>query len=112
MTDRTLILMWDDNGLEQLHDISAFDEESEAKVFAILAGTEPPPDSFPNIMPMRLRAMYNTPRNYKIYGIKLQSEITDEIIEAAMLPENQILTHGKPMSMLKGLIMNRGYNLN
>jgi hypothetical protein len=72
--------MWDCNGMEQIHDISAFEEESEARMFAILAGTEPEPDSFPNIEIMRLRARYNTPRDYHIAGIKLPAEITDDMI--------------------------------
>lgn len=106
MTDRVLILMWDDNGLEQLHDISAFEEESEAKVFAILSGLEPPDDSWPNIETMRLRALYNTPRNYKIIGIKLPVEFTDEKIEEALLPK-----HNNDRNLTRKILLTRGIHL-
>ena len=103
--DRTLIIMWCDTGLETIHDISAFEEESEAKVFAILAGKEPPDDSWPNLTAMKLRAMYNTPRNYHIIGIKVPPEFTDERIEQALTPS-------ETPSLLKNILITRGIHLN
>jgi len=95
--------MWDCNGVEQIHDISSFEEESEAKVFAILAGIVPPPDTFPNLQTMKLRALYNTPRHYRIYGIKLTQEFTDDIIADALKPRSK--------SRLKNLIISKGIDL-
>lgn len=81
--DRILVLFFDDNGLEQLHDISDFPEKQEEKVFAKLAGQEYE-DGEIDFTYMRLRARYNTPRNYHLIGIKMPGEITDEIIRDSL----------------------------
>jgi len=123
MSDRILILMWDDNGLESISDITAFEDESEAKMFAILAGEEPPDDSWPNLHAMRLRARYNTPRNYHIIGIKLPDDFTDEIIEKALEPNQppellcktwngEAWTYGENMTPVKKHLITHGINLN
>ena len=79
--DRILVIMWCDYGIEAICDLTNYEQIQEEKVFATLAGDELPEDNFPDLTFMKLRARYNTPRNYKIYGVKLPGEYTDDIIE-------------------------------
>lgn len=67
--------MWDCNGLEALEQVS----DPALATFAVLQGTEPPRQ--PNINMWRLRAQFNTQRNYEIYIVTATAEITQQDIQ-------------------------------
>jgi hypothetical protein len=101
--DRLLIIFFDDYGVEQLHDITGYEQDEQEKMFAVLAGQEYEGREI-DFNYMRLRARYNTPRNYHLIGIKLSEDVTDEIIyDSLSSGENNtlrklIIKHGIDLS--------------
>jgi hypothetical protein len=73
-------VMWDCDGLEAVASIRDFEQ---AKMWAILEGRAPPDVQPPNIMMWRLRAQVNPQRNYEIYIIEGEPDVTAEDIRAA-----------------------------
>jgi hypothetical protein len=68
-------IMWDCNGLESVVRLP----NPEDRTFALLKGVKPP--EMPNINHWRLRARFNTHRNYEIYVITAQPGITEDDIQ-------------------------------
>ena len=67
-------VMWDCNGLEAVEQVP----DPALTTFAVLQGTQPP--QMPNLNSWRLRARFNTQRNYEIYIVHATPEITREDI--------------------------------
>ena len=74
MKTNRFVVMWDCNGLEAVEQLP----DPAETTFALLKGTEPPKP--PNIMHWRLRAQFNTKRNYEIYVFEATKGITAEDI--------------------------------
>ena len=74
MKNNRFVVMWDCNGLEAVEQLP----DPAETTFALLKGTEPPKP--PNIMHWRLRAQFNTQRNYEIYVFEATKGITAEDI--------------------------------
>ena len=74
--EHQFLVMWDCNGLECVAD---FTEYSQAQVWAGLKG-EAGPRMFPNLEHLKLRARYNSQRNYEIYAITAVDGITEQDI--------------------------------
>jgi hypothetical protein len=72
--ENVFAVMWDCNGLEAVEQIP----DPALATFAVLQGREPPRP--PNINTWRLRARFNTQRNYEIYIVHATPEITREDI--------------------------------
>ena len=76
MTNR-FVIMWDMYGLEY---VGSVDEPLKKKMWAELKGEDHQGIHVPNLNHLTLRARFNTQRNYEIYLIDAQDEITaDEI---------------------------------
>lgn len=69
------IISWDCYGLEALVDISG--KRSKA-TFATLAGTKAP--DLPELSAMLLRARMNPQRNYEVYALVCDEDITEETL--------------------------------
>ena len=81
--EHQFLVMWDCNGLECVAD---YTEYSQKKVWQELQGAKPgdtdfrPVALFPNIEHLKLRARYNSQRNYEIYAITAVDGITEQDI--------------------------------
>jgi hypothetical protein len=73
-------VMWDCNGLEAVASIRDFEQ---AKMWAMLEGRAPNDVQPPNVMMWRLRAQVNPQRNYEIYIISSDPDITADDIRKA-----------------------------
>ena len=74
--EHQFIVMWDCNGLECVADYTQY---SQDEVWAKLKG-EPGLRMFPNIEHLKLRARYNSQRNYEIYAVTAVEGITEQDI--------------------------------
>jgi predicted HTH transcriptional regulator len=68
--ENVFAIMWDCNGLEAVEQIP----DPALATFAVLQNKEPP--TMPNINMWKLRARFNTQRNYEIYIVHATPEIT------------------------------------
>ena len=79
MSVRKFLLVWCTGGLENCVDITEYERKC---LLADIAGTERPVFNNGYVLEaMRLRAMYNTQREYEIYIISVEDITREEIIE-------------------------------
>jgi hypothetical protein len=73
----TLLLVWDCLGLEYATDVTNYEKDM---MWSTLKGTEPTV-RLPNLNHLILRARYNPQRNYEIYTVQVEADVTLEDIE-------------------------------
>lgn len=76
LKENIFAIMWDCNGLEAVEQVP----DPALTTFAVLQNKEPP--KMPNLNMWKLRARFNTQRNYEIYIVTTTPEITKEDIRA------------------------------
>lgn len=76
MSTNDFVLVWDQNGLEYVGNITA---DEQQRIMAALKG-QPVNSTLPNVMHLRLRARYNSQRHYEIYFLTVESSITEQDI--------------------------------
>jgi hypothetical protein len=78
----TVLVMWDDQGLELIHDITAAEQE---KMWCRLGQASDSSDVFldstPNLNHLLLRARLNSHRHYEIYLVVLGPTITVDYVQ-------------------------------
>ena len=87
----TFIIMWDSNGLEYIADITA---DEQRVMWEKLQGRDAPRHAIANPFHLRLRAQANPQRNYEIYFMGADEDITAEDIREAFEanPQNMVDT--------------------
>lgn len=98
MSNRTLLVVWDDVGLEAVKDLTEFYDKNNllTTIADPKSGTRSP------YINWQLRARYNSHRNYEIYMVAVDPEITtEEFIER----------FEEDPAMMKDLIKSKGHNI-
>lgn len=78
MSDHTFVISWDENGLEYVEDVTAYEQ---SKIWAVLTDSEGTQERHVNLNHLILRARFNTQRHYEIYIVTAKQGITKENIE-------------------------------
>ena len=83
------IIMWDSNGLEYVADITA---DEQRVMWEKLQGRDAPRHAIANPFHLKLRAQANPQRNYEIYFMGANKDITAEDIREAFEanPQNMV----------------------
>ena len=83
------IIMWDSNGLEYVADITA---DEQRVMWEKLQGRDAPRHAIANPFHLKLRAQANPQRNYEIYFMGADEDITAEDIREAFEanPQNMV----------------------
>jgi hypothetical protein len=76
MSQHQFVVVWDCTGLEYVGDVTAAEH---SRTWAALKG-ETATINIPNLMHLKLRAMYNQQRHYEIYCINAEDGITSQNI--------------------------------
>lgn len=75
--DHTFIVMWCNEGLEYVANITADDQRV---MWEKLQGRDSPRHAYANPFHLRLRAQFNTQRHYEIYYFAVEEGITEDDI--------------------------------
>lgn len=78
---RTLAVMWDCYGLETIYGV---DDVEKQRMWATLKGEDPDRVPMPlNLMAMQIRAQANLQRNYEIYLLQTDDDVSvDDIVQS------------------------------
>lgn len=98
MNNRVLLVVWDDIGVETVQDLTEFYDSNN--LLTVIAN---PKSGHRNpYFNWQLRARFNTHRNYEIYMIAVDSEITTE---------DFIKYFDEDPAMMKDLVKSKGHNI-
>lgn len=82
MTTNAFLFMWDYSGIEAIVPITQYEDQSKLDTWAILKGEKPGANPLSRILThMKLRAQFNYDRNYEIYAVDCDKEMTEEFWE-------------------------------
>lgn len=105
MTTNAYLFMWNQFGIEAIVPITQYENQYKLDMWEIIKGNEPGKNPLDDIMSMMLlRARFNPDRNYEIYAIDCDEDITEEYwaslwdnnpqIAADLIREKGVCFHG------------------
>lgn len=79
MTTNAYLFMWNQFGIETIVPITQYEDQSKLDIWNIIKGNSPGKNPLDDIITMMLlRARYQSDRNYEIYAMDCDEEITKE----------------------------------
>ena len=84
----TLLIMWDNQGLEYCEDIT---KREQAQMWAELKGDTQSLGQYPSLNALVLRARFNSQRHYEIYTVTVDHTLTAEDMRDLFLDNPQAM---------------------
>lgn len=79
---RYYITMWCSEGIECVQDITQYNDWDTANAFAVLSGEQPRSNPLNSqVNAMRLRARFNSQRNYEIYVFTSTNDLDEDTVK-------------------------------